>query len=70
MNTSITISGEGSYGYMHVDSPELGTLEPQAIIIGAASEIRKEVLEELSVAGIIVSMDEVSINIKNMSPID
>lgn len=69
-NMSITISGDGSYGYMHHSTPEIEELEPHATIIGAANAIREEISRNLSVVGLDVPANQISVEIKGMSPID
>ena len=69
-NMSIAISGNGSYGYMHHHSPEIGVLEPEAVIICAANAIRKYISKVLAIAGLNVPADEIFVEIKGMSPID
>ncbi len=67
---SITISGYGSYEYMHHSSVELEAFEPEATIIGVANEIREKVAQNLSKAGIDVLDGGIFIEITNMNPID
>ncbi len=69
-NVSITISGDGSYGYMHHCSPEIEVLEPEAVIICAANAIREYISRVLAVAGLNVPTDAIFVEIKGMSPID